>query len=102
HLSRLFLEHAVHHLRVPQQEPLERGSRQGQAPQGTLGDYVRRRQLAEQARDLPEEIAGPERGAVDPVDADARGAVEDDVEGGARHALADDALALVEPRLVKG
>src|SRR5581483_11473026 len=83
------------------EEGLEGRGRQDQAAQRALGHDVSNRRFAEQRGDLAEEVAGPQRRAVDAVDADARRAIEDHVETAPGHALPHDPLALVEPGLLE-
>ena len=51
---------------------------------GRVGDDVRDGRLAEQDRDLPEEVAARQAGALGPVDDDRRLAIEDDEEARSR------------------
>src|SRR5690349_6225284 len=83
------------------QEPLELAAGQDQATQWARRHDVGDRNLAEQAGDLAEVLARPQRAALDVVDPNGRGSLEDDVEAGAADALPQDALALAEPGLVE-
>ena len=68
---------------------------------GGRRDDVGRRRLAQQDRDLAEEVAAPEGRALLAVDPDVRGAVEDHVEARPGQALAEDPLARREHDLVE-
>ena len=78
-----------------------RGPGQDQAAQRPHGDHVGDRRLAEDDRDLAEELAAAEPRALGAVDHDGRLAVEDHVEPGPGEALAQDLLALGEDRLLE-
>ena len=97
----LCLQHPVHDPRVQDEERLDRGGGHREAAHGRDGDDVRGRRLAEQDRDLAEEVAAVELGALRPVDGDVRVALEDHVEAGRRQPLAEDALALREVHLLE-
>ena len=84
------------------EERLDRRAGEDEAAQRSRGDDVGDRRLAEQDRDLAEEVAAGQARPLGPVDDDRRLAVEDDVEPGAAQALAEDPLALAEHGLVEG
>ena len=76
--------------------------RRGRGSAGPGGDDVGDGRLAQEDRDLAEEVAAGQPGAFRAVDDDGRLAIEDDVEPGAGEALAEDALALAEDRFLEG
>ena len=63
---------------------------------GVVATHIRDRRLAEDDRDLAEEVAPTQPGPFGPVDHDRRLALEDHVEPGAGEALAQDLVALAE------
>ena len=96
------LEHPVHHPRVGDEERLDGRPAEDDAAQRREGHDVGDRRLAEEDRDLAEELAPAEPGPLLAVDLDRAGAVEDDVEARAGEPLAEDPLALREPALLEG
>ena len=78
-----------------------RGPARTRQRSGRGRDDVRDRRLAEDDRDLAEELAAAEPGALRAVDDDRRLAIEDDVEAGPGEALAEDLVALGEDRLLE-
>ena len=83
------------------QEAFDTGSRQDQAAQCVESDDVGDRRLAEQDRDLAEELAAPERRPLLPIDLDGASSVEDDVEGRTTETLSEDALAFGVPAFLE-
>ena len=88
--ARLRLEHPVHQRRVVEEDALDRRPGQDERPQRARRDDVGAGRLAEEDRDLAEEVAAGERRPLLAVDDDRRLAVEDDVERRAGEALAED------------
>jgi hypothetical protein len=86
---------------VGREERLHLGAGKDQAPHRAGGHDVRRRRLAEEDRDLAEEVATAQRGQVAAVDADRGLAVEDHVEVRAGEPLPEDPLALREHLLLE-
>src|SRR5437870_7831760 len=93
HLARLSLEKSIHDLRMPDEKRFELLGRQHEAAQRSARHDVGGRRHSEEAGDLTEVVTRPQGGAVDPVDADARGAVEDDVEARPGEALTEHPVA---------
>ena len=83
------------------QKSLELASRQDKTAEGCFGDDVGNWDLAKQAGDFTEVIAGLQHAAVDVVDTDAGGSLEDDVETRSADALAENSLALAEEGFIE-
>ena len=81
------------------QERLDARAGQDETAQRRRGHDVRDRRLAEDDRDLAEEVAPAETGTLRAVDDDRRLAFEDDEEPGAGQTLAQDLVALAEDGL---
>src|SRR5207247_10314270 len=102
HLARLALQQPEEDTRVRDEKTLERFARKDEASQLLLGNDVGDWRFAEEAGDLAEEVAGPQRSAILAVHPNRRRAVKDHVQAGALQALPADALALAEHLLSQG
>ena len=96
------LEHPVHDPRVGDQERLDPRAGQDQAAQRSGRDDVGDRRLAEEDRDLAEEVAARQPGPLRAVDEDRRLAIEDDVEARAASGPGGGPVALGEGGLLEG